>query len=1525
MTSAARLYAHDFAGANTPGVVDPWPGFQFPIEKGPGALLNPQSGAQSGINGIALTPYINEPFIPTIDGHGKGIGPVGFAAFAYVWLLRSGYWPGRSDYQSRLWGRWKAPGRTTYAQSIGNVVRLRDNSNYLVARVTATAVPSLKLFKVIAGVATQLGATHTGADVGTTGLQNGVRTNVVPVDNADGTTTVTVYTSPVGAESRGTSRITYTGAIPELRGPYGTGVELTAISGDDCWVDDHEVYDLSDGGAPLGDGSNWIVELAGTRYTRAELANHTPKVHDVRVTQRMGAETGSQCEILAEGDWVLQAGLRPGMLVRVFHHGACRFRGTIVGGQTGAKPAESQSWTALDAMAAAALVDVAEDDGTLTIYFNVLDTTSDYYFPDRQNKTIGYVIAWLFERYREKLLLHGVIPPDADAFVQAELDLMNAVIPGLTLSGNFAAVIAQLVARLRKFQPITDQETGTWHFLDIVDGTTEQPIECTADWVLPTVTADSRRAVTAIEFIGTRQEEEDTTLTRGVPGTPDSLGELWTPGQAAGTDASKKGKRSLTGKIVAGAGAEAFHGVVRCFFMFTSPGLVEDEWRGAMEMALHANGPQFVVGNTSTKVYLAAGAWPGGIAPAAGTPFNLTMLAPGAQAWLSTQGVGKAFRAFSPIAICGTGGKGPYRSGAEGGQACGIARVGQKNPITGEISWESIDFRVHAASAEAAGAGFCDTAIELAKPALRTIGLINVFGPGPGGSPPADQCASPATQQPDTIVSLTVKTLTAVPRVRRPAAEDTFEGAAFDEWGVRRLRRIPLPDFTNLATQGPGLELAAQHLLDVMGEKPLLFKAQLTTPWDPHPAFPDHADGYPTEQWAGLRKRVTLRSKKRTTGLESAVNLPVYAVTWSLLQNTTTLEAGTASGWLNLDVEAIAQTYLLKPEIDKQRQQLQNAMKALGCLLSKGVDVQGAQSAGPIPGCGVEVIDRVRRTSTSVELDDENKKSNIAHVSLEGKLARAAAGIGDVVYPGNPIEMPGFDGDGAAQIGPTGRIPRSLPTSPIQGPSRYLNGDIGRYGSPLVTNPLLAGKPPDEIAVFAWGTVRKKADGAGSREGAYDLEWSPNDAQGVPTGAWAPLTSLTSIAATGIPLKSATAGSYPQQLRDREEAVLERTGIRADANGVVLTPGKIVAGYATGVPVDLVTALAVAATASSHLRPRMETATEPSGLIFHGPVGPDGADAGLDWAVHPAARELVLVSDVGGGAGFNGSRWGIDTSGPGGSMTVLKSGGAVHKQIDAAALRSDAGSWVTAPSVPAAADSPHCFVEVAGRELPGGGSAKTGAGGIISMPPFTRGAIAVTAHLKEVLGSAEAAANVGRVRLSYAVQASAWTAASATAEADAVTTDGAGTGTGLATFLIPGGAVPAGLRKPFDLSVSIQRDAASGTMTGTAILTGIGVDLVVTETGYLFHVRESVGVAESIKDNQPWEHEDVAVVDTVVWKFTHPQTDSAKFIDDGRGVLDPALFVDDLVEVASAETGLLDQDTEADGAAITEHVTWRLT
>jgi len=179
------------------------------------------------------------------------------------------------------------------------------------------------------------------------------------------------------------------------------------------------------------------------------------------------------------------------------------------------------------------------------------------------------------------------------------------------------------------------------------------------------------------------------------------------------------------------------------------------------------------------------------------------------------------------------------------------------------------------------------------------------------------------------------------------------------------------------------------------------------------------------------------------------------------------------------------------------------------------------------------------------------------------------------------------------------------------------------------------------------------------------------------------------------------------------------------------------------------------------------------------------------------------------------------------------------------------------------------------------------------LPTGSRGVPLLTAFLEE---DSSVVAPPGQdlvVRFAYAYKASPWSSVSTTAAGTGVTSDGSGEAVG--RFMQPGGAVPPGLRTPFDLAGSVQTVPGSSTYHGNATLRGIDVDIAVVEGGYWIRWRQKVAVAGEWTHNAPW-YSDIAVV-TEVWAkdFTKGWEEGVESLDNWSVELNAPLVYDELV------------------------------
>jgi hypothetical protein len=1451
---ATLLYALRFDGAGYPSYATPWPGFTFPAS----GSVNPSGWSR-----------------PVVDGYGHGGASRSIGGVTWRGICTT--YPGRSDYQADLLMRWKNPG---YAgrREVGLIVRGLDVNNCLVARLRSMvgASAELRLFKVIAGVETQLGATYTG--IGAAQMEApGVRIRVRVEDLQDGTgnTRVTVYKNPTGATAKGTSVIDWTGAVPQLRGAHRIGVELRdLVYWGDVYVDDLEVYDLADEWAPTGSpGTGWQIEIGNTLYSTDDLnalfpaTGTTQKASwSAKVRQAYGPQ-GNQFQFTLRGRFEGGTFLFPGQRIRVFHDGLCRFRGVVAQGKQGLAPAEDQTWIAYDAYWASRQIRVAEDDRTGTLAFNVWDTASDSYRADRQNQTIGTVAQWFFDRYLDRLRFYGCAPPDRVPYETAELAALDAKIYDLSLSGTFPAVVSSLLRYCPKFQPWVDPQTLIWHFRDVTTLTAED-VRLSSEWVTLAVEPDRDKAYTFVEWFGAKKEKKDTVTYKQSDGT---LEPAWTKTQE---DTYKKDKRHRTNHVgnflvAANAPFPPIAGQPENAVVYidvpAAEGLEPDDWRGAICTVNGDGYDRWVCGNTSTRIWLSSPLWGGGIPPAAST-YGLSLVDPDAIPALSAMGVGRVYF-FPPVEICGY--QSAYDAGLRYNGICGKAQAVATGEDGEEYSQE-YQYRVYAMTAAQQAAGFCDPLIVLSEKPKPPIALINYLPP-PGGSPPDSACEAGNSNKPAQIpmvdVQINVSELEEeAPYFRYPPLTagglDTFHGPAYSDdpanwdgggqpsgtdWGVTQGYTVEDPDFVDLA-QKPDLLLAAQYILDLKSQKPYMYRLKIASPW----AAVGPVAAATTSRWAGLQKRVTISSAKRTTGFESAAGLMVFSVTWDIGGNTTELEAGSASGWLAAEAQDVAAAFNEKRVLRKVYQTVKDLETFRNALISKAQDRVAGQQAGAIDGCDVQVINENTRRVSSVSQDDEDKEEWINHQALRQKLESGLFGGIESSNPGAKIAVPGLDGASArlAHDGPVLR-PAAQHDAPFSGPPTGIpNADRGRYGGLIETDRVLRGGAPQEIIRIGGYAFRKAVDVGGRYGGAVALEYSPTGTDGAPTGPWSAWTKPSDLPNGLVPLSALSPGSTQHQLLERSRQLAERLLLVESTLEQLKAPGESLGGGQTQ-PADLL-AEVLTSVANPWLQVVPASLTDPGGLVWAGPKNTKGADAELYWRVMVPERVLVRVQAVPAGTGFNGGDWAWYVDPAVNGYEYMAAGYVIHKQVHPGELQES--DLTPGSTLPAAGLNPFGYQD--GIILGVGGVVPSEAGAVIPLPSGARG----RPHIEAVFEEDPAGAPVplggiygGQIR--YAYKASPW--AMGAPINGTFQGDGANQATG--NWRGPADAVPTGLRSPYGPTSGAM---AVGAMYGiipvpgaTVIMIGVGVDLAVVEGGYMLLMAEGLDLGEA------WVHTNPSVLE----------------------------------------------------------------
>lgn len=1526
MADSNVIFQNLFAGVGYP-TFDPWPDFSYP------------SGNPSGWSH------------PVVDGRDHGIASRDLRSVSTMpWRAKSDFYPGRENYKVDLDVRWADPANGY--DTVGLIVRYLDYDNLITARVQCGGTPSVKLYRVIGGVATQLGATYTGTGFSTANLLAGLKFRVRVEDLLDGDTRITVYRNPTD-DDNGTSVIDVTtDTVGDLRGLYTAGIELSQVLGDSVYVSSLTCRDFADEWTPGGGtvGTGWQVELGDVLYDMSDLAVLSPKIALLRVKQAYG-QTGNECQLEIRGDYKLQTGssavLYPGQSCRVFHDGDCRFWGTISEADSGASAkSEIQTFRGRDSLWASRQVILQADDKTGGHYFNVYaphaaETTGgngacgattgadvpDEYDPDLQNMTIGAIIKWLFDRYSdgdERLRFYGAIPSSGTAYVQAELNLLDAVIPDLHLSGTFYNAIASLLKYMPKFQVFCDPATKKWHFVDVTS-TSATTITMPADCVpMLKIKPDRDKSYTAIVWRGAKRQNGDPVTLELADG---SLTPAWTDEQEA-NHSDKKKHKTFVSITIASSGSETNVTYKGKFYLelqylqISANDAVQldvdpDDWRGSV---VGVNGIQrFVIGNTATKFYLSVPNWGMGEAPIPGTAFVITYEDECAQEALSAMGVGQGFILFRPGVICGIPDKNqilPYFAGLKNKGFCGQANVAVKGfgPDTNNYV-QAYDYRVKTLTEQAQTAfGICNPLMLLSKPIVKPMALVNFFGPGgsynggampPGESPPLTECQKGYKQvQPQVNVSVELSSvLDDAAYQRYPTTgyrgtaysddETTWDGGGAPlpgDWKSRNVLVIDDPEFRDLDIQGPGILKAQQAIIALFGQKAYTVEAELVTPWHGLPVLAR------TARFASLQTGLRLASTARTTGFEDA-DLPLYEVEWDIEKSVTRLKAGTPVAWIGIDPKALASSFVDKHLLQKVYNKMKELEDFRNALIAHKSSVVGGGTPFT-PGCQVSVIDNRQFTDIQQLMPKKDKK--IGALAADAALKDVLLGLRPADNPGSPVSMPGSL-TGAASKMPvrSAAVLESLANPRFlaeQGPSgtARVNGDRSRYGGLIGTDDQASGGPASEIVRYSNYAFRRAPDKSGDVHGGASLQYALLDSNGAPTG-WVAL-SPTSFPDAHVPLSIIGPNGLLDTLLSRIKASERTLNATVDATTEkTLTPGDITATYPDGVPADLVTvALAMTQFLASKLL--ASTLKDPGGAVFTGCKTEDGLDSQTFWRVAMPERVVYQVENVGFGSGENGGAWSavlVDSQ-----PTYAESMSIYHKQIHASELDADRSSDTVACPTDAEDDSPYGFANARGRNLDS--AAVSGLGAIVPLPRGSIGIPLLEAGISEVASEAAGAGLHHVLWFDFSYKASAWSAQAQTATKTALTTDG--TGEGVGSYKAPGGAVPPGLRPPSDapalLGLAIRRDPAADSANGfSTTVIGIGVSVAVVDGGIWLRIRDQgIAIVDVLVHNHPQKIEACAEEETWSLAVTKNETESATCSDSVAVQLNPPVHLDEVVD-----------------------------
>lgn len=614
--------------------------------------------------------------------------------------------------------------------------------------------------------------------------------------------------------------------------------------------------------------------------------------------------------------------LYPGAVVAVALDGDIVASGRIQAASRKLQPGEGRAYRLVTArqLAADVLLEHPELHGN-SITWNLYADHADYdaAYADTE---IGEAIALILDEHADGstgLRAHLAAPPDEDTapYVQAELDLLTAKVPGMTVSGDPVTAIEQLLA-FTKYLLVIDPATLIWHIVDRTGGTIVQ-VDLDATHVLGEYTIDPDRNFTACVVHGSKPETTETTL------TSEALGGLQTTWhstmQTGRTDelSVKNRDEGLVASIGGGGGAPTMTPDTVGPPAFS---MVQYEWiKCAVVFNTGAEaGERYEVTSNTSLAFTLVGPWRNG-GPAAGDEFVVE---------------GNA---------------------VNGGRDNGHTEVGRRWKLTDEDLGVPEDACVYAKVRDgnlqkivaakivpsSSGSGGLDVMLD-----LPAIGLVSY--------PPAavqEPCDAGGTDLATVEITLPTYSISdpRVPRrwfPRDASDQDAYRGTAFTtddaKWdGAGTPGRGDPGVMRPLLMDAPSFDGSAEQIAewDAVFEEMLAFMATLAR------SVVIEVPGLDT-QWAGLGLRLQLVGGPAE--LETITDLTVLAVEWNVPANKTKVYAGTLAAG-PYDIQRMREEMVGRNVKRRQKRQTGLLDKLRDCLASNQHSAGYARDLAPVQIC----------------------------------------------------------------------------------------------------------------------------------------------------------------------------------------------------------------------------------------------------------------------------------------------------------------------------------------------------------------------------------------------------------------------------------------------------------------------------------------------------------------------------------------------------------------------------------------------
>lgn len=908
-----------------------------------------------------------------------------------------------------------------------------------------------------------------------------------------------------------TTLITHTDTNPTRLERWGRcGLTLDDLcTGSAIAFDNFTVADLEAeyAGTPADLDSGVALIVDGTYYAEADLISAKVSVGKIRRSLTQDATVDFTTPALMDAtDGILY----PGAVVEVQVDGTTVAFGRIQPSQRALQPGEGRVYSLLGVRGLAADIPIEDPTGLRkganTIVWN-LDSTHAEYDSGRADKEVGEAIKELLTGHDDDdtgLRAHLAAPPDygTAVYVQAELDLLTAKVPGMSASGDVLSGVEQLLAFTGYALDISPA-TRIWHIIPRFGGTVQQ-VDLDTTHVLGSYQIDPSRNFTAAIVQGERAEITQTPVDNGVSidGHTDVLGlsPAWEASLEATYSAEKATTNRAGGLVASIAGSVGAPTVTVDLVGPPAFVMVALEWQECeirFTTGAEAGNAYDVTTNTGT-VFTLVGPWLAG-GPAAGNEFVV------------------------------------YGTAASGGRDNGHTEVGRKYEMDdlglGIAADVCKKIEVITDTQKFVTKASVDTPDDLTKPATLTldlpaIGLVNFTTDA--HTEPCEAGGAIDEARVEVTLPTYDRTDPRVPMVWYPTASGRrgYTGTAYSfdsaKWagggrpgygdvGVMRPYLLNMPEYDGSAAKLTEVTAVCTAVLGVLS--PLARSIEVTVP----------------DLELGIDVGDRLQLLGGPTELETVTDLDVLGVEWDPRAKTTTYYAGTQAAG-DHDLESMRRAMVGRNAQRSIRRDLTRIQRIADCMHG---NVQGAGFKGdapPVQLCADAMTSGVTKPQRSVK--EDLTEINLTIVGVLHNLGKTTDDeTGEVLEPGSVVGP-----NGATYHNPDGSTTPLAPgaTVPLE------VADVAQNTLDGVLNNL--GKTVDPVT----GDVLDPGSVVGPNGGLW---YDPDDPAGSPT----PLAPGAVVPPTNEPPKGPTLGNLMKT--EKPDGTIPEPGTALPDGGTHYGPG----------------------------------------------------------------------------------------------------------------------------------------------------------------------------------------------------------------------------------------------------------------------------------------------------------------------------------------------------------------------------------